>query len=115
MASTAKGYRYPSATEPIAAGAQAIKNLANDCNPKAGSQASGTLTLSPANSEVANKTVTYPAGRFANQPFNVVTTGNSNWFGAVGAPSLASFNCYPRHYQRTPTTNDIKCYWIARW
>jgi len=114
MPSTAKGYRYPATTEPVAQLSTATQNLANDLQSKQGTGACGKTDVVASNVTNAFKTVTFPAGRFTGTPNVTVVTSNGNWFGSVGAPSATQFNCYIRQFQNTAQSATVTCNWIAR-
>lgn len=98
MGTTTKGYRYPEPTDPVAQGADAIKNLALDVDARAGAAASGTVSLTPtALNAPVSAAITFPAGRFTVPP-NVVTTvvsGNPHQFASgQSGVTAAGFTLY---------------------
>lgn len=74
-ATTTKGYPYPLGTDRLMDGDDAIHNLADAVNTKAGTLAGGVLTVpvtvNATNYQVA---VTFPVGRFVNPPRVVCST-----------------------------------------
>lgn len=112
--STALGFRYPTASDPVANGAQAVQNLAQDIDDTVGRIATGTatVTLSSSNTGVT-AVIDFPAGRFTSAP--KVTLG-SNAQGFVWNKVSATAT---QLTLRVSTTNGgtssttVSCDWIA--
>lgn len=81
MATTTQGFPYPVPTDPIAGGADAIKNLAQKIDDVVGVFACGVVTATGTGTNTATANVTFPAGRFPTTPFVVciATSGVSVW------------------------------------
>jgi hypothetical protein len=112
MGTTGKGLPYPEPTDPIAAGADAIKALAQAVN----QPVSGRVTVSLSNAAQGNTTVTFPAGHFTAAPRVSVTpsgTGAGVYYGTTGVPSTASVTVIANHRDATPATISIALDWVA--
>jgi hypothetical protein len=114
MANTAKGYRYPATTDPVAQGATAIQNLATDVDTKAGVFASGQAAIPvTANNTNMTLTVTFPAGRFTAAPNVAIAPYGGNpsyYFTGVNNVTASGFTAVAF---RTAGTGNINVGWIA--
>jgi hypothetical protein len=63
MGTTASGLRYPEPTDPVAQGAQAIHNLADDVTAGALGKAALSLAMQPAGAAAGSLPVRYAAGQ----------------------------------------------------
>ena len=80
MGTTPKGFPYPEPTDPVAAGADAIKALAQAIDTHVGRVASGAVTVTGDGTSVnPGAAVTFPAGRFTANPRVIAeVVGGSN-------------------------------------
>lgn len=65
---TAKGYPYPSNTDPVTNGDDSIKALAEAVDTQLGTIARGVVTMPGLASTVQTAAITFPVGRFATAP-----------------------------------------------
>lgn len=115
MATTTKGYPYPTGTDRVMEGDDAIAALATDVDTKLGTSASGTVTFTGVSPGVAyNLAVTFPAGRFGAAPNCQATASGSSanqhrqpCISAVGATSMTVYA------GRDAGTGNITLQWLA--
>lgn len=117
MPSTSSGFRYPAQSDPVAQGATAIQNLANDIEGKVGVFAAGNVTVTmPVVGTVGSTTVTFPAGRFPVAPTAVFTqnqgiTAPQNYSSGSSAISATGFTC--SSVRSTGTGVNLTVGWLA--
>jgi hypothetical protein len=86
MGTTNKGLPYPEPTDPIAAGADAIKNLALVIN----QPVSGRVTITGTGVATASTAVTFPAGHFTAAPRVTASPSANAGYIAYTAPPTAT-------------------------
>ena len=114
MGTTPNGYPYPEDTDPVAAGAQAIKALASAVDTKSSPGAAGVAQIPITAASNGSLTVTLPAGRFTSAPAIVGTPEDSTYLCACYARSSTSFSIRLRSYDNTSATATKPTSWIAR-
>lgn len=112
--STAKGFRYPNDTDPVANGALAVRNLANDVNDKVGLIATGVQAINVAASTTATvNNIALPAGRFTAAPHIVATADSGAFNVAVQNITTTTFTLVVRHIDAASTTVTVNVHWVA--
>jgi hypothetical protein len=115
MPSTANGYRYPAASDPVAQGATAIQNLAQDVDDLNGRGAFGKVDIVGTGTTSATVSVTFPAGRFTQPPSVVASCANSLYYASPGGPVTASgMSLSIRRGDQATFTATVNTAWIAR-
>ena len=114
MGTTSKGLPYPEPTDPVAAGADAIKALAQAIK----QPLTGVVSVAVSNATTASQAVTFPAGYFTSAPTVTVTPTQSfgRWLAdCQGAPSTSGFTCrvFLRDASAGAETVSIAVGWIA--
>lgn len=113
-ATTAKGHPYPLATEPVNAGAQAIRSLAESVDTLLPARtAVGNSNIVCTNAASAQTVVTFPAGRFSTAPRVVISPGNWSYIFQVFSITATGFTVGMRHYQGTVATATVSVNWQA--
>lgn len=111
---TTHGFRYPSDTDPVNDGAEAVRNLANDVDDRVGAFACGSVVVAVAAATNASAAVVFPAGRFAAAPRVVATINGALLYGAsTSAITAAGCNIHVRHLDNTSATVNVTVHWIA--
>lgn len=116
MPNTTNGYRYPAQSDPVAQGATAIQNLAQDVDSLLGVAARGKATITFSNVASANVAVTFPAGRFTAPPNAIASaTGpaSTQYIGVVFSTTATGATVSARQYQNTPVTTTVDVAWWA--
>lgn len=118
MPNTAKGLPYPSASDPVANGDDAIKALAEAVDDKAG-MVSGSVNVTATASASGVQAVVFPVGAFTAPPKVVVTvtaaiSGSvSTWYAIALNVTAAGFNATIIMKTGAAASAQITVDWIA--
>lgn len=110
---SAKGYPYPTGTDRVMDGDNAIQALAEKVDSAAGTMASGVFTVSAVG--VVNTAVTFPVGRFVAPP-NITATVTAG--ASTSNPCFVAVATGPTAGGATISANRAsgaayQVYWIA--
>jgi hypothetical protein len=110
---TAKGYPYPTGTDRVMDGDNAIQALAEKVESAAGTMASGVFTVSAVGNVSTN--ITFPVGRFVTPP-NITATATAG--ASTANPCLVAVNTGPTASGAAISANRAsgaayQVYWVA--
>lgn len=114
MGTTPRGFPYPEPSDPINAGAGAIKTLAEKADQLTARVAGGFATVSTAASSASGTVaIVFPVGLFTAAPKVSVTSQNGNWWGFIStAPTAAGFTAGAASYA-TRAASSVPIAWTA--
>lgn len=113
MGTTPNGYPYPEDTDPVAAGAQAIKAVATKVDTALRASAAGKATINVSAASLGTVTVTFPAGRFTAPPAITAVVDNSGYFCGTDTISATSARIWARQYTSSNATIALNAQWHA--
>jgi hypothetical protein len=117
MGTTPNGFPYPEPTDPVAQGADAIRDLATAVDTSLRRSAAGTAVLPLGTAQaVGTVAVTLPAGRFTAPPSVVLGRTSATSFGAL--PQLfwaqsVTITGFVAAGIAAVTATTLTCQWIA--
>lgn len=107
------GLRYPLDSDPVADGAQAVRNLAQDVNDYVGVFASGNASIAVTASPDGTDTITFPAGRFTAAPHVVCTARGDLYYARPGTTTEDDVVIKVIRRDGSSATTSVSVDWIA--
>lgn len=112
---TTRGLPYPTGTDRVADGDNAIQSLAEAVDTSLMGRQSGTVSIAVSGTPgTGSQAITFTAGRFTAAPVVVACTNSSLWLAAVSAaPTTSGCTLSVRRVDGAAGTGSLPVYWVA--